>query len=42
MIGGGKSGDIMSPNPNAIGASDAFGVPLTSVMDTITSITPII
>lgn len=32
MIGGGKAGNIMSPNPNAIAASDAFDVPLTSVM----------
>ncbi len=32
MIGGGKAGNVMSPNPNAIAASDAFGVPLTSVM----------
>lgn len=32
MIGGGKAGNIMSPNPNAIAASDAFGVPLTSMM----------
>ena len=32
MIGGGKSGNIMSPNPNAIAVSDAFGVPLTNVM----------
>ncbi|MCY8669518.1 GntP family permease [Bacillus haynesii] len=32
MIGGGKAGNIMSPNPNAIAASDAFHVPLTSVM----------
>ncbi|MCY7627924.1 GntP family permease [Bacillus altitudinis] len=32
MIGGGKAGNIMSPNPNAIAASDAFGVPLTSLM----------
>lgn len=32
MIGGGKAGNIMSPNPNAIAASDAFKVPLTSVM----------
>ncbi|WP_226676196.1 GntP family permease [Mesobacillus jeotgali] len=32
MIGGGKAGNIMSPNPNAIAASDAFGIPLTSVM----------
>ena len=32
MIGGGKAGNIMSPNPNAIAVSDAFSVPLTSVM----------
>lgn len=32
MIGGGKAGNIMSPNPNAIAAADAFDVPLTSVM----------
>ncbi|MDH2997559.1 gluconate:proton symporter [Pasteurellaceae bacterium LFhippo2] len=32
MIGGGKAGNIMSPNPNGIAASDAFNVPLTSVM----------
>ncbi|MBT2692412.1 SLC13 family permease [Bacillus sp. ISL-55] len=32
MIGGGKVGNIMSPNPNAIAASDAYGIPLTSVM----------
>lgn len=32
MIGGGKAGNIMSPNPNAIAASDAFGIPLTSIM----------
>lgn len=32
MIGGGKAGNVMSPNPNAIAASDAFNVPLTSVM----------
>ena len=32
MVGGGKAGNVMSPNPNAIAASDAFGVPLTSVM----------
>lgn len=32
MIGGGKAGNMMSPNPNAIAASDAFKVPLTSVM----------
>lgn len=32
MIGGGKSGNIISPNPNAIAAADAFNLPLTSVM----------
>ena len=32
MVGGGKAGNIMSPNPNAIAAADAFNVPLTSVM----------
>ena len=32
MIGGGKSGNIVSPNPNAIAASESFEVPLTSVM----------
>lgn len=32
MIGGGKAGNIMSPNPNAIAASDSFHVPLTSLM----------
>lgn len=32
MIGGGKAGNMMSPNPNAIAASDAFNVPLTSIM----------
>jgi gluconate:H+ symporter, GntP family len=32
MIGGGKAGNVMSPNPNAIAASDAFNVPLTSIM----------
>lgn len=32
MIGGGKAGNLMSPNPNAIAASDAFKLPLTSVM----------
>lgn len=32
MIGGGKAGNIISPNPNAIAASDAFHLPLTSVM----------
>lgn len=32
MIGGGKAGNIMSPNPNTIAVSDAFETPLTSVM----------
>lgn len=32
MIGGGKAGNLISPNPNAIAASDAFQLPLTSVM----------
>ncbi|WP_163192941.1 GntP family permease [Clostridium thermarum] len=32
MIGGGKAGNMMSPNPNAIAASDAFKLPLTSIM----------
>lgn len=32
MIGGGKAGNVMSPNPNAIALSDAFNIPLTSVM----------
>ena len=32
MIGGGKAGNIMSPNPNAIAAADNLGVSLTEVM----------
>lgn len=32
MIGGGKAGNIMSSNPNAIAAADTFHLPLTSVM----------
>ncbi|KKO53112.1 GntP family permease [Paenibacillus sp. DMB20] len=32
MIGGGKAGNIMSPNPNAISAAEAFNIPLTSMM----------
>ncbi|ULJ63206.1 GntP family permease [Wielerella bovis] len=32
MIGGGKAGNLISPNPNAIAAADAFKVPLTDVM----------
>lgn len=32
MVGGGKAGNVMSPNPNAIAAAEAFKIPLTSVM----------
>lgn len=32
MIGGGKAGNIVSANPNAIAASEAFEIPLTSLM----------
>lgn len=32
MIGEGKAGNLMSPNPNAIAAADTFHLPLTSVM----------
>ncbi|QKJ65786.1 GntP family permease [Deefgea piscis] len=32
MIGGGKAGNVMSPNPNTIAAADAFHQSLTSVM----------
>ncbi len=32
MVGGGKCGNIMSPNPNTIAAADAFSLPMTSVM----------
>ncbi len=32
MIGGGKAGNVISANPNAIAASDAFEIPLTSLM----------
>ncbi|MFW5433886.1 GntP family permease [Paenibacillus apiarius] len=32
MIGGGKAGNIMSPNPNAISAAEVFNIPLTSMM----------
>ncbi|MHA4988607.1 GntP family permease [Cetobacterium somerae] len=32
MIGGGKSGNIISPNPNTIAAAENFGAPLPSVM----------
>lgn len=32
MIGGGKAGNIVSPNPNTIVVSDTFNVPLTRLM----------
>ncbi|MBQ8992742.1 MAG: GntP family permease, partial [Turicibacter sp.] len=32
MIGGGKCGNVLSPNPNTIAASENFGVELSSVM----------
>ena len=32
MIGGGKAGNIISPNPNTIAAADAFKVELTELM----------
>lgn len=32
MIGGGKAGNIISPNPNTIAAAEAFSVDLTSLM----------
>lgn len=32
MIGGGKAGNILSPNPNTIAVSEAFQVDLTSLM----------
>lgn len=32
MIGGGKCGNVMSPNPNTIAASENFGVELSSLM----------
>lgn len=32
MIGGGKAGNIISPNPNTIASSEAFHVDLTSLM----------
>ena len=32
MIGGGKAGNIISPNPNTIAVSEAFEVSLTSLM----------
>ena len=32
MIGGGKAGNVISPNPNTIAAADAFNVDLTALM----------
>lgn len=32
MVGGGKAGNIISPNPNTISAANNFNVPLTSLM----------
>lgn len=32
MIGGGKAGNIISPNPNTIVVADGFGIPLTQLM----------
>ena len=32
MVGGGKAGNIMSPNPNTIAAAENLGVSLTNVM----------
>jgi len=32
MIGGGKAGNIISPNPNTIAISESFSVDLTSIM----------
>ena len=32
MIGGGKAGNIISPNPNTIAAAEAFDIDLTSLM----------
>ena len=32
MVGGGKSGNMMSPNPNTIATSENFGVELSSLM----------
>ncbi|WP_026690224.1 GntP family permease [Alteribacter aurantiacus] len=32
ISGGGKAGNIISPNPNSIAVADSFHVPLTSVM----------
>ena len=32
MVGGGKAGTVISPNPNTIAAADAFGLDITSLM----------
>lgn len=32
MIGGGKAGNIISPNPNTIAVAEDFGVPMSSLM----------
>ena len=32
MVGGGKAGNVISPNPNTIAAADAFNVDLTALM----------
>ena len=32
MVGGGKAGNVISPNPNTIAAADAFSVDLTALM----------
>jgi GntP family gluconate:H+ symporter len=32
MVGGGKAGNVISPNPNTIAAADAFKVDLTDLM----------
>lgn len=32
MIGGGKAGNIISPNPNTIATAEAFGIDLSSLM----------
>ncbi|RDU24652.1 GntP family permease [Anaerosacchariphilus polymeriproducens] len=32
MIGGGKAGNIISPNPNTLAASEAFNIDLTALM----------
>ena len=32
MVGGGKCGNIISPNPNTIAVADAFAIPMSSVM----------